>query len=219
MWLGSHPFFKLFILEDLLEQIFKKYSINTPYRKAHFLSQIDHESNGFKSFRESLNYSVEGLLKTFSRTRISSKDCQLYGRTRTKRANQTQIANIIYGGPFGRKNLGNIAVNDGSKFIGRGAIQLTGRLNYTKYSAASGVDFLSNPSLLETLPWALDVAGWFWSISNLNTIADQEIITPSNLSLPTTPIYRITKKINGGFNGLDHRYSLFVSYLKKYQNV
>ena len=96
----------------------ERYEINTPLRQAHFLAQIGHESNGLKSVTESLNYSVDGLLKTFSRSRISEADAKKYGRTATQPANQEMIANTVYGGEWGLKNLGNSQPGDGFKFRG-----------------------------------------------------------------------------------------------------
>ena len=62
-----------------LTNAMERYDINTPLRQAHFLAQIGHESNGLSSVKENLNYSVEGLLKTFSRHRISEADANKYG--------------------------------------------------------------------------------------------------------------------------------------------
>lgn len=88
---------------------------------------------------ENLNYSVEGLLKTFGRHRITEAQARHYGRTNNQPANQQVIANIIYGGEWGRKNLGNTLPNDGWDFRGRGLVQITGRTNYAKY------DLLNRP--------------------------------------------------------------------------
>lgn len=101
-----------------LTHAMERYEINTPLRQAHFLAQIGHESNGLKSVTESLNYSVDGLLKTFSRSRISEADAKKYGRTATQPANQEMIANTVYGGEWGLKNLGNSQPGDGFKFRG-----------------------------------------------------------------------------------------------------
>lgn len=86
----------------------QRYYINTPLRKAHFLAQIGHESNSFKSVSESFNYSVDGILKTFSRTRLSEIDARKYGRTATQPANQKMMTNSIDGGDSGWKGYGII---------------------------------------------------------------------------------------------------------------
>lgn len=94
----------------------------------------------------------------------------------------------------GRKDLGNTQPGDGPRFKGRGLIQLTGRANYSQYSAASGHDYVSQPDILATDPAvAVDVAAWFWTTRQLNPLADQD------------DIVAITRRINGGTNGLDDR--------------
>lgn len=89
----------------------------------------------------------------------------------------------------GRKDLGNTNAGDGVKYKGRGLIQLTGRANYSLLSKAFGVDFLSNPLLLEGPEFASLSAGWFWHAKGLNALADKQ------------DFRLITKRINGGYNG------------------
>lgn len=177
-----------------LQQAFLQYGIDTPRRQAHFIAQVGHESNGFKSLRESLNYSVDGLLKNFSRQRISGAEAKKYGRTDSQSANQQMIADTIYGGEWGRKNLGNIVEGDGWKFIGRGLIQLTGRANFTKANQALNFDLVNRPERVaeDNLIAAL-VAGWYWNDKGLNALADKD------------DLVAITKVINGGEKGLDDR--------------
>ena len=122
-----------FIYGDDIDDLMQKYEINTPLRIAHFLAQIDHESSGLMRMTESLNYSVEALMATFSRSRISEQQCRMFGRTPTQKANQKAIANTIYGGEWGKLNLGNVYPNDGWKYRGRGALMCTGRANYRAY--------------------------------------------------------------------------------------
>jgi putative chitinase len=94
----------------------------------------------------------------------------------------------------GRKDLGNIQPGDGKRFKGRGLIQLTGRSNYEQYSKDRGIDFIKNPELIATDPNnCVDVAGWYWNSRNLNKYADQDNVR------------KITKRINGGYNGLEDR--------------
>ena len=96
----------------------------------------------------------------------------------------------------GRKDLGNIQPGDGVKFKGRGLIQITGRANYEALSKDLGVDFTSNPELLEGAVYAAESAGWFWKRNNLNAIAE-------------TDFKLLTKRINGGYNGLADRMEFF----------
>ncbi len=93
----------------------------------------------------------------------------------------------------GRLDLGNTEPGDGIKFKGRGLIQITGRANYQQISDDFGVDFISNPELLETPQYATQSACWFWNIHGLNPLADIE------------DFVRITKRINGGTNRLIQR--------------
>lgn len=96
----------------------------------------------------------------------------------------------------GRLNLGNVQPGDGPRFKGRGLIQLTGRANYKALSTAFGVDFVSNPELLEQPNWATLSAGWFWNSRKLNAVAD----------LATEQAFeKITRRINGGLTHLAER--------------
>jgi predicted chitinase len=93
----------------------------------------------------------------------------------------------------GRQSLGNTQPGDGKRYKGRGPIQLTGRANYRKAGLALKVDLEANPTLAARLDVGFRVAGWYWKTHGLNDLADQGDFTA------------ITKKINGGTNGLAHR--------------
>ena len=93
----------------------------------------------------------------------------------------------------GRKDLGNTKPGDGVKFKGHGPIQITGRANHTACGKALGLDLVNNPTLIAQPPNAFRSAGWFWDTRGLNALADQRLFKA------------ITKKINGGFNGLADR--------------
>jgi putative chitinase len=175
----------------------KAYDITSPRRIAGFLSQIGQESAGLSIVRESLNYSAEGLMQTFGRHRISAADARRYGRTEGRAADQQALANLLYGGDWGRKNLGNTEPGDGWRFVGRGLKQLTGRHNYTECGKALGEDFLTDPDrLLMPINAALS-AGWFWSVNGLNKLAD------------AGDVRAMTRKINGGLLGLVNRQALY----------
>jgi putative chitinase len=94
-----------------------------------------------------------------------------------------------------RTDLGNTPEHDGDgyKYRGRGWIQLTGKTNYSLAANDLGQDFVNNPDLLAQEPWDSLAAGWFWDKHNLNTFADKD------------DLMTITKKVNGGFNGLNDR--------------
>ncbi|HZH31309.1 MAG TPA: glycoside hydrolase family 19 protein [Pyrinomonadaceae bacterium] len=93
----------------------------------------------------------------------------------------------------GRKDLGNTQPGDGVKYKGHGPIQITGRANHTACGKALGLDLVNNPTLITLPPNAFRSAGWFWDTRGLNALADQRLFKA------------ITKKINGGFNGLADR--------------
>lgn len=102
--------------------------------RAYILATAFHETGQkMQPITESLNYSVQGLLSTFSRARISSAQAELIGRKPGRPANQEAIANTVYGGDWGRKNLGNTEAGDGWRYRGRGLVQITGRGNYRKF--------------------------------------------------------------------------------------
>ena len=97
----------------------------------------------------------------------------------------------------GRKDLGNIVVGDGKKFMGRGLLQTTGRSNYIKCGTALKLDLVNSPELLEIPENSLKSACQFWKDNNLNTLAD------------SGDFKALTKRINGGYNGLAERTALY----------
>lgn len=105
----------------------------------------------------------------------------------------------------GRKDLGNTQKGDGVRFKGRGLIQLTGRANYLKASQALGVDFVNNPELVEQPVYAVQVSCWWWKTHGCNELAD------------TKDIEAVTRKVNGGLNGIEDRkkwYNIALEVLK-----
>lgn len=188
-------------MDRFLRDAMGKYGINTPLRKAHFLAQVAHESDNFTRTRENLNYASDALLRLFPR-RIDKSTADRIGRGAGRPADQEAIANAIYGGEWGAKNLGNTEPGDGWRFIGRGYIQVTGRANYTAAAKFLGLGgrLLTNPALLESPELAAESAAWFWRSRNLNALADND------------DVVGITRIINGGQNGIDHRRELLAKY-------
>lgn len=192
---------KLNKVADLLNTICPLYGINTPDISHEFLSNVLHESSEFTRLEEGMNYQSIALQKLFSRKRISMGEAINYGRTATHPANKEMIANTIYGGEWGRINLGNIKHGDGWVFRGSGAIQSTGRANITnftnyynnKFNAAYSPEQMA--SLLRTdLDMSIHNACWFFSIAK--GLIDEAIDDKMN---------EIVKKINGGYIGLNDR--------------
>ena len=102
----------------------------------------------------------------------------------------------------GRADLGNTQPGDGSKFRGRGLIQITGRANYKACGEALGLDLIRQPELLEKPHHACMSAAWFWASRGLNTMAD------------AGQFDTITRRINGGQNGAADRQVLHARALK-----
>jgi putative chitinase len=176
--------------------VLPKFDIDTPLRKAHFLAQVAHESGGLKYSQENLNYSVQGLRSIFGKYFKTMEIAEGYARKPEK------IANRVYANRMGN---GDETSGDGWKFRGRGLIQLTGKDNYQRLAADYGVDCVNNPDLLLAPEWALTSACWFWKKRNLNTFADAD------------DILMVTKRINGGINGLNDRQQYLDSFKRIYQ--
>ena len=102
----------------------------------------------------------------------------------------------------GRADLGNTQPGDGSKYRGRGLIQITGRANYEACGEALGLDLIKQPELLEKPQHACMSAAWFWATKGLSTLADEG------------KFETITRRINGGLNGLADRQMLYARALK-----
>lgn len=167
---------------DLLNAInntLKEFKITNP---ALFLAQLSHESGNFTRFVENLNYSAKGLQTTWP-TRFNSSNANIYARQPEK------IANKVYANRMGN---GDEASGDGWRYRGRGAIQLTGKYNYTLYG------YLNNPDVLLTLPESIRSAGKFWEYNKLEGKSLNES----------------TRIINGGYNGLEDRKERYAMYQK-----
>ncbi len=161
---------------------------------AHWLGQMHVESGGYAKLSESLNYSTVRLRALFGKHRISDADCQRLGRLEkvvngkkvvTRAADQEGIANVVYGGPWGLKNLGNSQPGDGWRFRGGGYKQLTGRANYEHYAVTAD-------DLLDPVKSA-DVAARFFVERGCVAKARQDNVEA------------VTLLINGGQNGLADR--------------
>lgn len=171
----------------------------TPVRAAHLFGQTSHETGGFKIFTENLNYSVDGLKKIFPRY-FPGNMADLYAKQPEK------IANRVYASRMGN---GNEASGDGWKFRGRGALQLTGKENYTAFSRhINKPEILTTPDLVATL-YAFESAMFFFDRNKLWSICDQGVNDAAILAL--------TKRINGGTHGLEDRVAKtkkFYEYVK-----
>lgn len=167
-----------------LNQLLPDYEINTPKRVAAFVAQCAHESGGFRFLSENLNYKAESLMKVFPKYFHDMATAKAYEKQPAK------IANKIYASRMGNSDE---ASGDGFKYRGRGLIQLTGKTNYEWFAASIEVSPEEASAYLETFEGAAQSACWFWESNNLNKEAD------------AGDIKLMTKKINGGYIGLDDR--------------
>ena len=166
----------------------------TPVRAAHFFAQTAHETGEYKLFTENLNYSAKGLQGTFGKYFPGNLE-ESYAR------NPEKIANRVYADRMGN---GNEASGDGWKYRGRGALQLTGKSNYEAFAKYLGKpEIMTNPDLVSTT-YAFESAMFFFDRNKLWEICDRGVNDAAILSL--------TKRINGGTNGLEHRRVLTNKY-------
>jgi putative chitinase len=140
-------------LAEHIPDVLPKYGITTKRRIAHFLAQVCHETDHFKTLEE-------------------------YASGRAYE---------------GRRDLGNRYRGDGVRFKGRGAFQITGRFNYNKFGDILGIDLVNHPELALEPRYSLEIAAAYWRDRGLNALADADNVK------------QITRKINGGYNGLDDR--------------
>lgn len=176
---------------DKYKVLLDKANINTSLRLAHFFAQLEHESN-LKPISENLNYSSSGLIRIFRKYFTDLEAIQFQRQPE-------RIANRVYANRMGNSNEDS---GDGWKYRGRGFIQITGKNNYVRLSKATNIDFVKNPDLLLTEENSMISAIWFWTTNKLNGLADKD------------DILNLTKRINGGTNGLIHRKQLLNKYKK-----
>ena len=171
----------------------------TPERAAHFFAQTAHESGNFTAFSENLNYSAQGLQNIFGKYFPGNLN-ESYAR------NPEKIANRVYASRMGN---GDEASGDGWKYRGRGALQLTGKVNYQAFADyLKKPEVVTSPDLVSTV-YAFESAMFFFDKNKLWSICDKGVNDASILEL--------TKRINGGTHGLDDRKAKtikFYSYIK-----
>jgi putative chitinase len=167
------------------------YKVNTLLRLSHFLAQCGHESANFRAVKENLNYSAEGLNKTFKKYFPTLESAKDYARQ------PERIASKVYANRMGN---GNEASKDGFKYLGRGFIQLTGKANYLEFDKSVPEDIMANPELVAS-KYPLASAAWFWNKNGLNEIADK--------GATDAVVKSITKRVNGGTIGLEDRIQHF----------
>lgn len=165
-----------------------KYDLSTINRLAAFVAQTAHESGMFHYKAENLNYSAAALHKVFGKYFPTQALAESYARKPEK------IANRVYANRMGN---GDEASGDGWTYRGRGWLQITGFSNVSNFAFSLGKPIAEAVAYLDTDEGGFMGAGWFWEKNHLNDIADKnDIVT-------------ISKRINGGTNGLEERKSYY----------
>ena len=185
---------------DALYNILPRYNITSRERVGAFMAQTSHESVNYTVLHENLNYKPESLIRTWP-TRFNTQTAARYGRK------PEMIANKVYADRMGN---GSEASGDGWLYRGRGILQITGKANYTECSLALYGDdrLVMSPELVEEdMMVAVESACWFWDVRNLNDLADIADITT------------ITKRINGGTNGLADRMARYTTAMTILQDL
>jgi putative chitinase len=178
---------------DALNKILPDYKIDTPGRVCGFIAQCAHESAEFTALKENLNYRKESLQRVFGKYFKDEAVAAQYAH------NQEAIANRVYANRMGN---GDEASGDGYRYCGRGLIQLTGKDNYQAFADSLEMPVTDVPEYLATFEGAVQSACWFWETNNLNQWADNnDMVT-------------LTRRINGGDNGLEDRIKHYEHALK-----
>ena len=190
---------------DAIVATCQEFEINTPQRVAAFLAQTSHESGGYTMLSENLNYRASTLAACWpnrfaemgpdKKAKKDAKGALIPTKVALAIEKKPElIANLVYSARMGN---GPAESGEGWKYRGRGLKQLTGKDNYTRCGQALGIDLVGNPDLLLEPLYAARSAGWFWKANNLAAFAD------------AGDIKGMTKKINGGYIGLEARQALY----------
>lgn len=172
----------------------QNFGIDTLNRQRAFLANIAHETALFSVMTENLIYSAQGLMKTWP-SRFNAETAAKYAR------HPEMIANKVYANRLGN---GNEASGDGWKYRGRGGIQITGKSYYAEASKALNENFVTNPDLVATPQYTMQVSALWWQKHGLNEIADK-LGGKDDLQVFTS----IRVKVNGGKIGLQDAINLY----------
>lgn len=173
-----------------LNTLLPLYSITTPEQVAAFVAQAVHESQGFNKLRESLSYSAERLLAVFPwRIKTLQNAKSIVG------AGPIAIGDAVYGGRYGN----GLKNGDGYRYRGGGIGHLTFLDNYRVIGKAIGIDLVAHPELISTPDVAVKSFCQFWKDNGCNAL----------LAAKDGGIDAVSKKINGGVNGLAERHALY----------
>lgn len=187
-----------------LAKMRQSFGLNNDIHLAHFLGQIHHET-GFNTDTENTNYSVERMLLIHKSDFDINKDKVISAKEKEKAisivGNPKAIANFIYANQNGN---GNEASGDGWKYRGRGAIQLTGKANYLAFQKWLNLRELNPDDVAIKYYW--QTALFFFETNGIFKLCND---------VSDATITKVSKKINGGTNGLSDR----IAKTKYYYNL
>lgn len=178
-----------------LNEAMEQFGITERLAVCAFLAQIGVESGQLHYSVENLNYSANALRTVFGKYFTTEAMAKEYARKPEK------IANRVYANRMGN---GSEETGDGWRYRGRGLIQVTGKANYALVSEALDTDFLLQPDLLAMPKFAAFSAAEYWYRNGLNELAKR---LGGNADADT--FKAITKRINGGYNGLKERMEIY----------
>jgi putative chitinase len=199
---------------DALNETCERFVIDSPFRIAGFISNVAHESAGFKVVTENLNYSAQALCRVWSGrfAKVDAKGEKIIDADGKYIPNELaqayamqpeKIANYVYANRMGN---GDEASGEGYFYRGRGLIQLTGKNNFLEYSFTCDNEAYQRPDIVTEDHYAAEAAGWYWDRNNLNALADKQ------------DIGGMRRRINGGYNGLDDaqiKYAKIMDYFNQ----
>ena len=191
---------------DTFNKHCEEFEINTSARVCHFLAQVFFESGALKRIEENLRYSSIRLMQVFPRYFKTMKEADAYAYRPEK------IASRVYANRMGN---GNEASGDGWKYRGRGIIQLTGKQQYLAYQNSGFCvgNLMAHPDWLLKAPGHTKSAMWFFKANGCNEIADQD--TGERVTDGEEIVTSITRKVNGGTNGLADRKFYYRKFRKE----
>lgn len=167
------------------------HGLTTRGRLIHFLAQVSHECGGGRIAEENLNYSRAARIAQVWPSRFTTASAAPYVM------NARALANKVYNGRMGNRS----GTSDGYDYRGRGLIQITGRDGYAQVGNIAGLDLVGNPALANEPGNLLLVAAAFWTWKGLNKVCDR--------GLTDDVLVAVTKKVNGGTNGIADRRQWF----------
>lgn len=188
LWVSAANDGLVHIFTPPLQEACDKYGINTEQRVAAFIAQLAHESMGFSKMEENMHYTTAARIHTVYKKYFPTEES-----ARGYVGNAKKLANRVYAGRYGNR----IGTDDGWNYRGRGIIHLTFRDNYRDAGHGTNLPLIDKPDLAKPPHGAAQIAGWYWDSRRINEAADVDT---------ADAFCEVTKRINGGYNGLQDRF-------------